>query len=156
MLGMDDSSYPLAQADHAYAYEGAYRTPNAMSAATRDAYGMRGKCEVHAPKDFRTSLRAAASHAGVAAAALGPRRSPTRSLADLRYAHGGTRIGVPASTPDRARIADCAPVRVPPRSRRPSSFYYLFTSAAGCAVRAIVWRGRVYCGGRRQCPTSTP
>jgi hypothetical protein len=152
---MDDSSYPLAQTDHAYAYDGAYRTPDAMSAATREAYGMRGCLEAGLPNAFRVAMRAAAQ-ARSAGGACAPQRMPGVSHPNPRHACVPVRHGVQPAAPDRADTAACATTRIHPRPPQPGSFYYLFTSAAGCDIRAIVWRGRVFCGGKRPCPTSTP
>jgi hypothetical protein len=153
---MDDSSYPLAQADHAYAYEGAYRTPNAMSAATREAYGMRGRREAGAPNAFHLAMRAAGVQCRSDGAAAAPRRTPGLSRSLPRRVSALVRNGVQQATADCTASTPCASARVHPRLPRPASFYYLFTSAAGCAIRAIAWRGRVFCGGKRPCPTSTP
>jgi hypothetical protein len=153
---MDESSYPLAQTDHAYAYEGAYRTPSAMSAATRDAYGMRGRRESVAPISFQVAMRAAAAQARSARATRAPQCTPSVSRPYPRHACVPVRNGVQQAAPDHADSAAHAPARIHLRPPHPGSFYYLFTSAAGCDIRAIVWRGRVYCGGKRPCPTSTP
>jgi len=154
--GMDQSDYPLAQTDRAFAYEGAYRTPNAMSAATREAYGMRFPLEAGAPNAFRVALRAASLHSHGGGASLAARRMPCTSSPRPHRACGSSRSGAAQTAADRAASFACAKVRNSPLQPRPTSFYYLFTSAAGCDVRAIVWRGRVYCGGKRPCPTSTP
>jgi hypothetical protein len=153
---MDESSYPLAQTDHAYAYEGAYRTPSAMSAATREAYGMRGRCESVAPNGFRVAMRAAAAQAHSAGTTRTLQRTPSVSRPNPRHACVPVRHGVQQASPDHADSAARVPARIHPRRPHPGSFYYLFTSAAGCDIRAIVWRGRVYCGGKYPCPTSTP
>ena len=152
---MDDSGYPLAQADRAFAYDGAYRTPAAMSAASRSAYGMHDRAHSEAPS-FCEVLRKAVhgpgrdkspvSHCGNAALS---RPRPRDSSGPLS-SDAAQRDADPFVHAARDTIRPHEP------SRRPASFYYLFASCAGFIVRAIVRRGRVFSGGVRTCPTSNP
>jgi hypothetical protein len=153
---MDQSDYPLAQADRAFAYEGAYRTPSAMSAATREAYGMRLPRKPGPPDAFRVALRLADPQAHGAGTASAACRVPSASYPRPNLAGHSPRQGAQQAAADRAASFACAKARNRSLQPRPTSFYYISTSAAGCDVRAIVWRGRVYCGGKRPCPTSTP
>src|SRR5580700_3578548 len=105
---MDDPAYPLAMADRAFAYDGSFRTPDAMSAANRAAYGLN--------------------------------RNPGN--------------GVPQRDAESAARSVLPPTRAREPVRRPSLPYVLFVSAAGCTIRAMVWRGRVSCEGVRRCPIS--
>ncbi|HEY5095515.1 MAG TPA: hypothetical protein VII69_10390 [Candidatus Eremiobacteraceae bacterium] len=152
---MDDSGYPLAQADRAFAYDGAYRTPAALSAASRSAYGMHDRTHREAPSFCEALLKAVhgpgcdktpASHCG-SATVLGPRQ---------RDASGSLSSGTAQRDADPSVHAARTTIRPREPSRRPASVYYLFVACAGVVVRAIVRRGRVFSGGVRTCPTSKP
>jgi hypothetical protein len=152
---MDDSGYPLAQADRAFAYDGAYRTPFAMSAAARAAYGLHGRPLREASGSFRHALQCATAGPIRDGTIFITRREGRLPASHLRSASGTTRIAVPqrdAVLCARARTT----FRLVAPHPRPSSVYYLFASSAGCIVRAIVWQGRVFSGGARTCPKSKP
>ena len=153
---MDDSAFPLAVADRAFAYDGSFRTPDALSSADRAAYGLHRSYACESSFVFRAALyRASADpRPGSAIIARGIPNAPNaRSSRPLPP----VRTGLPQRDADfvAARTAR-APIRVHGPIRRASLPYALIVSAAGCTVRAIVWRGRIYCGGVRTCPISIP
>jgi hypothetical protein len=148
---MDDPAYPLAMADRAFAYDGSFRTPDAMSAANRAAYGLRPNSASEASRGFRAALhRASASTSpSVIISARGEAIAPiARRLGQACP----FRAGVPQREAGLAALSVRPPIRARKLAGRPSSPFALFVTAAGCTVRAIVWRGRVYCGGGRLCP----
>jgi hypothetical protein len=152
---MDDSAYPLALADRAFAYDGSFRTPDAMSAANRAAYGLHRNCAGESTRVFRAALHRATAHVGFGSYFItrGNVSGPiARPPCPLRLVHSGV-----AQREDDLAVRSARP---PVRTREPvwrtSSPYALFVSVAGCTIRAIAWRGRVFCGGVPTCPKSIP
>lgn len=150
---MDDSGYPLAQADRAFAFDGAYRTRDALSAASRAAYGMHDRTQRAAPS-FCEALREATHGAGRDKPSAPFRASSILSSSRRRDESGPV---LPRIAPrDADPVSESARVTHRPRSPgcRPASFYYIFTSCAGVIVRAFVRHGRAFSGGVRTCPIS--
>jgi len=152
---MDDSGYPLAQADRAFAYDGAYRTPDAMSAASRSAYGMHDRADREAPS-FCEALRKAVNGPGRDKSPASHGGSAALSRPRQRDSSGPLSSGTAQRDADPFVHAARATIRPRAPSRRPASVYYLFAACAGVIVRAVVWRGRVFSGGMRSCPISKP
>jgi hypothetical protein len=151
---MDDPAYPLAMADRAFAYDGSFRTPDAMSAANRAAYGLHRISASNASHAFCTAMHRAfantTSNANIAA------RGKALAVVDLSSRPARQiRTGVPQRDADLNARSAKTPARTLEPVRRSSIPYVLFVSAAGCTIRAMVWRGRVYCEGVRRCPISS-
>lgn len=142
-------------ADRAFAYDGSFRTPDAMSAANRAAYGLHRGCANEASRSFRAALQ----RASTGASAILNLKVIARGNANARHTRspnlaGPASDGMPQRDADLAERSTRPPIRARDSTQSTSAPYVLFVSAAGCIIRAIVWRGRVFCGGIRTCPKS--
>jgi hypothetical protein len=148
---MDDPAYPLAMADRAFAYDGSFRTPDAMSTANRAAYGLHPNSASEASRAFRAALHRAS--AGTSPNVIINTREEAIAPFTRRLGQAcPVRAGVPQREAGLAALSVRPRIRARKLAGRPSSPFALFVTAADCTIRAVVWRGRVYCGGVRVCP----
>jgi hypothetical protein len=158
---MHELAYPLALTDRAFAYEGAYRSPAAMSCAARTAYALRTSAgATAAPVPFSAAFCAALQTREVKQPH--PRARPIARPTAISVA---SRPRMPArafrciaaqqrETP-LIRPSRIAQLRATGCNGHPPQIYVLSVLSSEYAVRAIVWRGRVHVGGIATCLKST-